>query len=176
MIDWLIRNTTLLSIPIWVLKGGNMVDLLAEDAAPQCKCYRYEPDRDTKYADIMTGGDGEGWTVTQDCEIHRKTAAPAPAGKLSAEERAREWRVPKFTGFDGIPDWTPERAWLAEVTKTRDEALTRLAEMEAKYKGLRGVLEGYIDRGEHYVHLWGPWSTMLVSGVVEDLEKALRLF
>jgi hypothetical protein len=30
MIDWLIRNTTLLSIPIWVLKGGNMVDVLVK--------------------------------------------------------------------------------------------------------------------------------------------------
>lgn len=55
-----------------------------------CKCYRYEPDSETMKADIMTGGNGEGWVVTQDCPIHCK-----PTFKLNGKTYRVLW-----TSFD----------------------------------------------------------------------------
>src|SRR5271166_3620746 len=61
----------------WMENGGMAMEIAAllrqPAATPECKCWRYEPDEDTRRADIMTGGDGEGWMVTQDCPIHRKS-------------------------------------------------------------------------------------------------------
>ncbi len=53
------------------------VQAAAVPAPAQCKCYEYVPNSKTRYADLMTGGDGKGWTVTENCPIHRKRA-PQP--------------------------------------------------------------------------------------------------
>ena len=66
--------------------------LIAQLEAPgqspaQCKCYGYVPDPETSCADRMTGGDGKGWTVTENCPIHR-TRAPQPDSSLEELRQA----------------------------------------------------------------------------------------
>ena len=56
-----------------------------------CKCYHYEPDADTRRADIMTVGDGEGWTVTQDCEIHANGKNPSDFIQYKGKTYRVQW-------------------------------------------------------------------------------------
>lgn len=80
-----------------LIPGENISPPLAAPAeSAACKCWRYEPDEHTRYADVMTGGDGLGWTVTQDCPIHRKSR---PSG-LVAE--LQKWRNKWWAGVNTV--------------------------------------------------------------------------